>query len=64
MVLCAGAVGVLIALVSSRQKMAAEAVQLKREAEERDKVDKIMDGVNRLSEHDVRQRLHDIAGKK
>lgn len=60
--------GAVVALARSGGSNAARLDALKeaikREKIEREKTDKIMDGVNSLTERDVRQRLHHIANKK
>lgn len=63
-VLSAGAVWCIAALASKLARKSAELEQAEREALEREKVDKIINGVERLPADDVRLRLQNIARKE
>lgn len=62
--LSVGAVWVIAALSAKLARKSAALEQAKREALEREKVDKIINSVERLPADDVRQRLQNIGRKE
>lgn len=63
-VLSAGAVWVIAALSAKLARKSAALEQVKQEELEREKVDKIINSVERLPADDVRQRLQNVARQK
>ena len=63
-VLSAGAVWVIAALSAKLARKSAALEQAQREDAEREKVDKVVDGVAHLPADDVRKRLQDVGRKE